>query len=210
MTTFDRTIDIFGSPHRTMYHIFSLSFTCLSYSLAILTIQHFICCSFGQQSDDSPWRKQTGTALIMASFPLLQQQTVSNFPILCFHNVQNATSIRAKLNELSTESTSSSQAIFKRLAIADLSNVVSAFHLQLAAYKTLQNEHQGSMKAKSSVVSEFLYHVSPTCKITDGIDNTRIQNDSTEIAFVYIPPTTSSSSSSSSSATTTSEGSGMC
>ena len=144
----------------------------------------------------------------MASiFPLLPQQAVSTFPILCFHNVQNATIIRAKLNELSTDS--QTQALFKRLAIADLSNVVSAFHLQLAAYKTLQNEHQGTMKAKSSVASEFLYHVSPTCKITDGIDNTRIQNDSTEIAFVYIPPSSSSSSSSSSTTTASIDASGM-
>ena len=139
------------------------------------------------------------------SFPLLSQQSLSNYPILCFHNVQNATNIRTKLNELSstTDNTQNpTQGLFKRLAIADLSNVVSAFHLQLAAYKTLQNEHQGSMKAKSSVVSEFLYHVSPTSKITDGIDNTRIQNDSTEIAFVYIPPLPIASSSSSSATTT--------
>lgn len=75
----------------------------------------------------------------------------------------------------------------QRIVVADLSLVVSCFHLQLATYKALLNESQGRMKTKS-IASEVLYQLSSSTKITDAIQQYSIHSESTDIAFIYITP----------------------
>ena len=75
----------------------------------------------------------------------------------------------------------------QRIVVADLSLVVSSFHLQLATYKALLNESQGKMKTKS-ITAEVLYQLSPSTKISDAIQQYSIRAESKEIAFVYIAP----------------------
>lgn len=75
----------------------------------------------------------------------------------------------------------------QRIVVADLSLVVSSFHLQLATYKALLNESQGKMKTKS-ITAEVLYQLSSSTKISDALQQYSIRAESKEIAFIYIAP----------------------
>ena len=96
--------------------------------------------------------------------------------IIVYSELKNAASILHGISSMD-----------QRIVVADLSLVVSCFHLQLATYKALLNESQGRMKTKS-IASEVLYQLSSSTKITDAIQQYSIHAESTDIAFIYITP----------------------
>ena len=87
--------------------------------------------------------------------------------------------------------------INQRIVVADLSLVVSFFHLQLATYKALLNENQGCMKTKS-ITAEVLYQLSSSTKITDALQQYSIKEGSSDIAFICIDPASDTENSASS------------
>ena len=114
----------------------------------------------------------------MAAMMALPPHAVASFPMVVYRNVHNAQEIRAKLLQVQADtapSSSSSGVAPRRLAIVDLSLVVSAFHVQVAAYKAALHEQQGRMKAKASVAAELLYQVSPSTKITESVESMGVQ-----------------------------------
>ena len=76
-------------------------------------------------------------------------------------------------------------AICSRIAVVDLSYVVSFFHLHLAVYKALLNETQGHMKT-TSIASEVLYSLSPSTEISEAIEEYSITEKTTSVAFILI------------------------
>ena len=113
----------------------------------------------------------------MAAMMALPPHAVASFPMVVYRNVHNAQEIRAKLLQVQADTapSSSSGVAPRRLAIVDLSLVVSAFHVQVAAYKAALHEQQGRMKAKASVAAELLYQVSPSTKITESVESMGVQ-----------------------------------
>jgi tRNA threonylcarbamoyladenosine modification (KEOPS) complex Cgi121 subunit len=64
-----------------------------------------------------------------------------------------------------------------RCAVVDLNLVVSIFHLKSAAIKAMLSETQNTMKTKF-VSTEFLYNLSSTKKINEGIKQYNVNNNS--------------------------------
>jgi tRNA threonylcarbamoyladenosine modification (KEOPS) complex Cgi121 subunit len=127
---------------------------------------------------------QSASFFIMSDSAAVADKALPHARIIVYSELKNASSI---LNGISS--------IDQRIVVADLSLVVSCFHLQLATYKALLNESQGRMKTKS-IASEVLYQLSSSTKITDAIQQYSIRAESTDIAFVYITPAGGSASTS--------------
>jgi tRNA threonylcarbamoyladenosine modification (KEOPS) complex Cgi121 subunit len=115
---------------------------------------------------------------------------VDRFPAIAFRGVKNSEQIMSAVSTIaSSEGDGDSLSI--RIAVIDVSSVISAFHIQVAAYKALLNERQGCMKTKS-ITSEVLYQLSASTKISESVWNLGIKPDAADIAFVYVPIASSS------------------
>lgn len=106
--------------------------------------------------------------------------------IVAYTDLKNASAIMKGITSMN-----------QRIVVADLSLVVSSFHLQLATYKALLNENQGCMKTKS-ITAEVLYQLSSSTKITDALQQYSIKEGSSDIAFICIAPVSDSQSTASS------------
>ena len=72
-----------------------------------------------------------------------------------------------------------------RIAVVDLSLVVSSFHTHLATYQALLNESKGRLKTKA-IASEVLYYLSPSSDVAEAVGQYSISERSTAIAFILI------------------------
>lgn len=93
--------------------------------------------------------------------------------IFAFENVSNASEILEIMDET------------QRFAVVDLSLVCSKCHLLAAAFKSLQNEMNCSMKTKT-ISTEILYQLASTTKINEAISQYGLKSDSKEIAFIFV------------------------
>ena len=122
----------------------------------------------------------------MADGAIVVSKTPPCISIVAYKDLKNASIVMQGMMSMN-----------QRVVVADLSLVVSSFHLHLATYKALLNENQGCMKTKS-ITAEVLYQLSSSTKITDALQQYSIKEGSSDIAFICIAPASDSQNNASS------------